>query len=135
MAWFDDPSKELNRLNQRLLEEEEPEEEYLEEIDEEDVIPGFPNANKGYGGIRNFANGYRGQDLLDEEEEDWEGNDDEPYAVFYETRRERRHRLRKEKKERTQKRNSTLRLKVIILVESLLILGILIWWVMNQWPL
>ena len=147
MAWFDDPSKELNRLNQRLLEEEEPEEEYSDEYDEEyweeefeeeDLVSDFRNfSNRHSKDLGSFADGYRGEALLEEEEEDWEGNDDEPYAVFYETRRERRRRLRKEKKEKREKRkgrNKTLRLSVIVLLETLVLLGILIWWVMNQWP-
>ena len=135
MAWFDDPSKELNRLNQRLLEEEEPEEDYFDEEMEDEEIPGFPDYNKGFGPeVRSFAKGYRGEALLEEEEADWEGNEDEPYALFYETRRERRRRIRKEKKEKKKKRNNALRLKVIVLVETLVILGFLIWWVMNQWP-
>ena len=143
MAWFDDPSKELNRLNQRLLEEEEPEEysdEYEEEFwedesEEEDLVSDFRRFSKGNASdLRNFADGYRGEALLEEEEEDWEGNDDEPFAVFYETRRERRRRIRKEKKEKRKGRNKTLRLSVIVLVETLILLGFLIWWVMNQWP-
>ena len=138
MAWFDNPNKELNRLNQRLLAEEEPEEyeeyddDYEEEpYDEEEDIPSFMKGSAFRGlDIRN-----RGQELLEEEEDDWDGNDDEPYAVFFETRRERRRRIRKEKKERRKGRNKTLRLSMLVLLETLILLGILIWWVMNRWPL
>ena len=84
MPIFDNPDRELNRLQQSLLEEEELE-ELVEEFGEEDYEDCFQedyeeetqeifyrNHANGYGAdIRNFANGYRGEALL-EEEEDYE---------------------------------------------------------------
>lgn len=82
MPMFDDPNRELNRLQRQLLEEEELDElmeEYGEEdyeslfqedYEEETREPFYRNYSNGYGAdIRNFANGYRGEALMDEEED------------------------------------------------------------------
>ena len=84
MAVFDDPNRELDRLQRQLLEEEEQELEELveaftdsdyedcfqENYEEETREPFYRNHAKGYGmEIRNFANGYRGEALFDEEAE------------------------------------------------------------------
>ena len=141
MAVFDDPRKELKRLQEQLLAEEEDEqEEYGEVCDEEaQREPLYRNYSNGYGGdIRNFANGYRGEALQDEEDEeyldDWDVDNGEPHAVYYETRRQRRKRIRREKAEKKQRRrkNTTARLKLLLVVETLALLTILIWWVMNR---
>ena len=104
MALFDDPNRELDRLHAQLLSEEDEElDELLEEYGEEDYEgifrenyeeetrePFYRNAANGYGmDIRNFANGYRGEDLFDEEEDD-------DRAVYYEdnSRRNKKHRRR-----------------------------------------
>ena len=81
MPMFDNPDRELSRLQQQLLEEEELE-ELVEEFGEEDYEdcfqedyeeetrePFYRNHANGYGAdIRNFANGYRGEALFEEEE-------------------------------------------------------------------
>ena len=84
MAVFDDPNRELDRLQRQLLaEEEENLEDILEEYGEEDYDtlfeedyeeetrePLYRNHANGYGAdIRNFANGYRGEALIDEEDD------------------------------------------------------------------
>ena len=69
MPMFDDPKKELNRLQRQLLAEEEPEQEadfYEEYLDEEDWLDqeiAEAKAMVGYEEeeeppVRNFANGY-----------------------------------------------------------------------------
>lgn len=80
MAVFDDPNRELDRLQRQLLAEEEEEledilEEYGEEgydtlfeedYEEETREPLYRNHANSYGAdIRNFANGYRGEALMD----------------------------------------------------------------------
>lgn len=141
MAVFDDPRKELRRLQEQLLAEEEDEQdEYGETCDEEvQQEPFYRNYSNGYGSdIRNFANGYRGEALRDEEDEeyleDWDTDNAEPHAVYYETRRQRRKRIRREKAEKKQRRkkNATARLKFLLVVETLILLAILIWLVMNR---
>jgi len=82
MPMFDNPEQELSRLQRQLLEEEELE-ELVEEFGEEDYEgcfqedyeeetrePFYRNHANGYGmDIRNFANGYRGEALFDEEDD------------------------------------------------------------------
>lgn len=83
MAVFDDPNRELDRLQRQLLEEEDELEDILEEYGEEDYDtlfeedyeeetrePLYRNHANNYGAdIRNFANGYRGEALMDEEDD------------------------------------------------------------------
>ena len=155
MAMFDDPRRELERLHQQLLEEEDEElDELIEEYGEEDYeeffqedyreeygqAPFYRNFSNRYGAnVRNFANGYRGEALLDEEEtvDDWDVENGEPYALFPEDRRERRRRLRREKAAakagaRAPKKG-TGGLKLILILETMGILAILIWWVVTLW--
>ena len=84
MPMFDDPNRELSRLQRQLLEEEEQELEDLvaeygegdyedcfqEDYEEETREPFYRNHANGYGAdIRNFANGYRGEALFEEEDD------------------------------------------------------------------
>ena len=91
MPVFDNPRRELQRLQEELLAQEE-ELEALEDLEEEDFFEGeyeepplIRNYANRYGAdIRNFANGYRGEALFDPEDEEY---DEEPdYAVSREKR-------------------------------------------------
>ena len=84
MPMFDDPDRELSRLQRQLLDEEQELEELMDEYGEADFEECFQedyedetrdvffrNHANGYGAdIRNFANGYRGEALLEEEEDE-----------------------------------------------------------------
>jgi len=151
MPMFDNPRRELERLHEQLLAEEEEElEELMEEYGEEDYeeffqedyreeysqAPFYRNYSNQYGAnVRNFANGYRGEALMDEDdvEDDWDEENGEPYALFPESRRERRRRLRREKAEKKTAQKGTGGLKFILLLETVGILAILIWWVVKLW--
>ena len=66
MPMFDDPKKELQRLQQELLAEEEYEEDYLDEEDWLDQEIAEAKALSGYEEppqpqVRNYANGYGAQ--------------------------------------------------------------------------
>jgi len=112
MPVFDDPGKELRRLQQELLAEEDEElDDLLEEYGEEDYESFFQEDyedeydQKPF--FRNFANGYRSDTVYVEDEDE----EDEPFALF-----------------KDEKRGSR-KLKVILLLEVIGILAILIWWV------
>ena len=147
MPVFDNPKKELRRLHEQLLaEEEEDFEDLEEEFDQEDYEDFFEedyregyareplirNFSNGYGSdIRNFANGYRGDALMDDEDEiGWDTCDREPYALQVETKRERKRRLKQEKQ--TDKKGGGF-LKCMLVLELMGLFGILMWWVVNVW--
>ena len=86
MPMFDDPQKELNRLQRQLLEEEEEnEEEYLteeewldDEIAEAKAMLGMDEAEDDEPEIyRNYANGYGSQQPRPIYSEDYEDIEDE----------------------------------------------------------
>jgi len=156
MPIFDDPQKELRRLHEQLLREDE--EEYIQEDEDLDALideyaeedyeeffqedyseeykqePFYRNFSNGYGAdVRNFANGYRGQALMEEENDadgyaDWdEDPQEEPFALF---REEKRGLFRPRTKEPKDTREEGIgKLKIILMLELIGILSILIWWV------
>ena len=100
MAIFDDPKKELQRLQQQLLAEDEEElDELMEEYGEEDYEDFFEEdyeeeyEQEDY--LRNFTGGYgdqprgkREKSIFDEIEDAFEDDEDEePFALFAEKKR------------------------------------------------
>ncbi|MBQ8834777.1 MAG: hypothetical protein IJ001_07630 [Oscillospiraceae bacterium] len=150
---FDDPRRELNRLQRELLAEEEFDEAYedeeladilamLEERDEpEETEPLYRNYANGYGGkIRNYANDYGRavtRQLAEEEpepdyEEYWEDDDRMVYAdeddeddraVYRDYGRKPAKKAKKEPREKGVRG-----LVILACLEMLAILGILGWW-------
>jgi len=136
MPMFDDPRKELQRLQEQLLRQDEEDlEELMEEYGEEDYEDFFQEdyeeeyAQEPY--YRNYANGYREKNIFDEIEHAFEDEDEEePFALFVQERRGLFGR-RKVVKEKPKKRSNR-GLKVILLLEIIGILCVLIWWVVMQ---
>ena len=143
MAIFDDPKKELQRLQQQLLAEEEEElEELMEEYSEEDYEEFFEEDyeqeydQEDY--LRSFSGGYRQprskreasifheiEDAFDYEEDD----EDEPFAVFVS---EKRGLFGKRKVIDPKKKRDNRGFKILILLEIIAILCVAIWWVVMQ---
>lgn len=136
MPMFDNPRKELQRLQEQLLREEEEDlDELVEEYGEEDYRDFFQEDyeeecdQEPY--YRNYANGYREKSIFDEIEDAFDDEDDEePFALFVEEKRGLFGR-RKVMKEKNQKQNNR-GLKVMLLLEIIGILCVLIWWVVMQ---
>ena len=134
MPMFDNPRKELQRLQEQLLAEEEEElEELIEEYGEEDYEEFFEeNYEEEYRQepfYRNYANGYREKSIFDEIEHAFEEEDDEePFALFTEEKRGLFGRRKKVK----SKKGSNKGLKTILLLEIIGILCLLIWWVVMK---
>ena len=136
MPMFDNPNKELQRLQEQLLRQDEEDlEELMEEYGEEDYEDFFQEdyeeecAQEPY--YRNYANGYREKNIFDEIEHAFEDEDEEePFAPFVQERRGLFGR-RKVIKEKPKKRSNR-GLKVILLLEIIGILCVLIWWVVMQ---
>lgn len=142
MPVFDNPGRELQRLQEELLAQEE-ELEALEDLEEEDFFEGeyeepplIRNYANRYGAdIRNFANGYRGEALFDPEDEEYDEEPDyeeDPYALYPERRGFRLFR-RKKQKEDALPVKGTRGLKLVLILEIIGILGILIWWAVMVW--
>lgn len=148
MPMFDDPNRELRRLQEQLLaaEEEDFDDDYAGEDFDDYLEEGtaesehlYRNYFNRYGAdVRNFANGYRGEDLLDEQYDGYDDGyedsygDEEPVAVF----RQEKRGLFGRKKEQSQqtpqsKEKGIWKLKIILLLEIIGILCLLIWWVVT----
>ena len=115
MPVFDDPRRELLRLQQELLAEEEEElddlmEEYADEDYESFFQEDYEDEYEQEPFYRKSADGYRSATLYVDDEAD----DEEPYALF------------KEEKRRGKG------LRIILLLEIIGILLVLIWWVVMQ---
>ena len=144
MAIFDDPKKELQRLQQRLLAEEAEEmedlmdeyneedyedffeEEYEEEYEQEDYLRNFTSGSR-------CTQGKREKSIFDEigdafEDEDYE-DEEEPFAVFVS---EKRGLLGKRKVITEQNYDDNRKLKILILLGIIVVLCIAIWLVVMQ---
>ena len=127
MPMFDNPKKELQRLQEQLLwNDEEPEEIpedeedlVFEELFEDDFEQVYPEEQEPRFGTRKKRIFDEIEDAFDEEE---------PYALFVEERRG----LFGRKKRRPVRQNDTRGLKITILLEIIAILCILIWWVVMK---
>lgn len=112
---FDDPKKELQRLEDELLleeyEEEYDESEDYEEEEDPDLIPIYRNHANNYGAnVRNYANGYGVQEDYDEEE-----YLDDSAGIFVDEK--------EEKKKRREQRGM-----VFMAILDLILIGFLVWW-------
>ena len=144
MAMFDDPKKELQRLQQQLLAEDEDElndlmeeyadedyedffdEDYEEEYDQEDYLRHFS------GGYEDRDRSNRGNSIFDEIEDAFdEDEDDEPFALFVENKRGLFGR-RKVVSQKKGKKITSRGFKIMILLEIIAILCVAIWWVVMQ---
>ena len=141
MAIFDDPKKELQRLQQQLLAEEDEEldemleefEEDYEEFFEEDYEDEYEQEDY----LRHFSGGYgkshgkKEKSIFDEIEDafDEDDADEEPFAIFVE---EKRNIFGKRKVISNKKGVSNRGFKIMILLEIIAILCIAIWWVVMQ---
>ena len=143
MALFDDPKKELQRLQQQLLaEEDEDLDELMEEFQDDDYEELFEDdyeeeyEQENY--LRHFSGGYgknlgkREKSIFDEIEdafeEDYE-DDEEPFAVYVE---EKRNIFGKRKVISGKKPGMSRGFKIMILLEIIAILCVAIWWVVMQ---
>ena len=138
MAIFDDPKKELQRLQQQLLDEEEEElveeyeedyedffgEEYEDEYDQEDYLRNFTSGSGQSRDKRERSIFDEIEDAFDEVEED----DEEPYAVYVEEKRN----IFGKRKVITEKKDDNRKLKIMILLEIIALLCVAIWWVVMQ---
>ena len=137
MAIFDDPKKELQRLQQQLLDEEEEElveeyeedyedffgEEYEDEYDQEDYLRNFTSGSGQSRGKRERSIFDEIEDAFEEEEDD-----EEPYAVYVEEKRN----IFGKRKVITEKKDVNRKLKIMILLEIIALLCVAIWWVVMQ---
>ena len=135
MPMFDNPNKELQRLQEQLLAEEEEElDELVEEFGEEDYREFFEGdyeeeyTQEPY--YRSNSNSDRKRSLFDEIEDAFteDEEDGEPFALFVEEKRG----LFGRKKKNAKKKGGTRGLKVTLLLEVIAILCILIWWVVMK---
>ena len=116
MPVFDDPRRELQRLQQELLAEEDEElddlmEEYADEDYENYFQEDYEDEYEQEPFYRKQNNGYRSDSLyVNEDDED----EEEPYALFKDEKRRGRG------------------LRILLLLEIIGILCVLIWWVVMQ---
>lgn len=142
MALFDDPKKELQRLQQQLLAEDDEEmDEFLEEFQDEDYEAFFEDdyeeeyEHEDY--LRHFSGGYgktigkREKSIFDEIEDAFEEeyDEEEPFAIFVE---EKRNIFGKRKVISGKRRGTSRGFKIMILLEIIAILCVAIWWVVMQ---
>lgn len=130
MPMFDNPKKELQRLQEQLLWEEEDQPEEFSE-DEEDLV--FEDLfeddfDEDYPPEHHVRSGHRKNSIFDEIEDAFEDEDEEPFALFVEERRG----LFGRKKRRPAGQGSHRGLQITLLLEIIGILGILIWWVVMK---
>ena len=150
MAIFDDPKKELQRLQQQLLADEE---EKLDELMEEDYEEYFEDEyeelyeeeDEQQDYLRNFTSGgkqsrsQREKSIFDEIEDAFaydddedrydDGDEEEPFAVFVS---EKRGLFGKRKVVSETNQTDNRKLKILILLEIIAILCVAIWWVVMQ---
>ena len=142
MGIFDDPNKELQRLQDQLLAEDDEEldeliDEYAEEDYEEFFEEDYEDEYEQEDYLRNFSGGYdaqsrskREQSIFHEIENAFEDEDeDEPFAVFVS---EKRGLFGKRKVIRNPKKRDNRSFKIMILLEIIAILCVAIWWVVMQ---
>ena len=135
MPMFDNPNKELQRLQAQLLSEEEEElDELMDAYNQEDYQELFEEdyeeecSQEPY--FRGYVKAEREKRIFDEIQHVFEEEDEEePFALFVE---EKRGLFGRKKRVPVQEKKQNKGLKIMLLLEIIAILCVLIWWVVMQ---
>lgn len=135
MPMFDNPNKELQRLQAQLLSEEEEElDELMDAYNQEDYQELFEEdyeeecSQEPY--FRGYVKAEREKRIFDEIQNVFEEEDEEePFALFVE---EKRGLFGRKKRVPVQEKKQNKGLKIMLLLEIIAILCVLIWWVVMQ---
>ena len=135
MPMFDNPNKELQRLQAQLLSEEEEElDELMDAYTQEDYQELFEEdyeeecSQEPY--FRGYVKAEREKRIFDEIQHAFEEEDEEePFALFVE---EKRGLFGRKKRVPVQEKKQNKGLKIMLLLEIIAILCVLIWWVVMQ---
>ena len=135
MPMFDNPKKELQRLQEQLLSEEEDTlDDLVDEYGEDEIDVLFEDdyedeyQQEHY--RRNYNSGNRRNTIFDEIEDAFDDPDEEePFALFVE---EKRGLLGRKKRVPVQNKKQNRGLKILLLLEIIAVLCVLIWWVVMK---